>query len=98
MELILIKPNSTEWEYMWEWLDKHPINEGLEVPSVGMNEGEGWQYVGSFKEGVGSYKQGERVVHHLRHRKHPKINGVYTLTLSASESFTGDQIEKNFRL
>jgi len=91
MELILIKTDSEEWNYIWEWLSKHPINEGIENPSLALNEGEGWAY-------MGSYMQGERVIHTFRHRNHPITLGVKQVSLNASESFTKEQIAKKFRL
>ncbi len=91
MDLVLIIKDSPEWNYMWEWLHNHPINEGIEYPTFTLNEGEGWQY-------MGSYKQGERVLHTFRHRHHPKYNRVETVSVSASKELTEDQIEKKFKL
>lgn len=91
MELVLIKTESKEWEFMWNWLESHPINEDLEQPCVARHEDESWQYMGSFKEG-------ERVIHNFRHRNHPKTKTRLDLSLQASEALTEDQIEKTFRL
>ncbi len=91
MELALIDPSSTEWEFMWNWLASHPINEGLENPSVALNEGQAWQY-------MGSYKQKERVIHTFRHRNHPVTKGIKNLSVSASKELTPEQISKTFRL
>jgi len=91
MELILIKQDTAEWDYMWEWLSNHPLNEGLEEPSIAVNNGEGWQY-------MGSYKQDERVLHTFRHRQHPKYNKLETVSVSASKELTPEQIVKNFKL
>lgn len=91
MELILIEPNSTEWDYMWQWLNDHPINKDIEQPSLAMNEGEAWQYMGSFK-------QNERVIHQFRHRFHPVTQGRKDLSVKASDTFTKEQISKQFRL
>lgn len=63
--MIIVKRESPEWDYMWEWVSQHPINEGLEDSSTALNEGEAWQYMGSFK-------QGDKVIHEFRHRFHPK--------------------------
>lgn len=46
MELILIKENSPEWDYMWNWVYAHPINEGLQPSEV-----QQWQYKGSLRNG-----------------------------------------------
>lgn len=91
MELVLIEPNSPEWEYMWNWLAAHPMNEGLENPSEAMNNNEGWKYMGSFKKG-------ERVIHEFKHKNHPLNNQRKKLSVAASELFTIDQIKKSFKL
>lgn len=91
MELILIEPESPEWNYMWEWLANHPINDNLEEPSVALNENEGWQYMGSFK-------QDDKVIHEFRHRNHPITHTVQSLKLKASDNLTEDQIVKKFKL
>ena len=87
---ILIKIGSPEWEFMWNWLENHPINKGLENPTSATNDGENWMY-------MGSYKQGDRVIHELRHRDHPVTNSIQNLKLQASELFTKDQIQKTFK-
>lgn len=91
MELVLIEQGCPEWEYMWEWLSNHPINEGITNPSLAENEGEAWQY-------MGSYKQADRVLHSFRHRFHPITRGVKNLSLHASNLLTEDQIQKTFKL
>lgn len=91
MELILIEPNSPEWDFMWNWLSNHPINENIEEPSVAQNNGESWQYMGSFK-------QEERVIHEFRHRNHPATNLIQNLKVHASDAFTNEQIKKAYKL
>ena len=91
MELVLLEIGCPEWEYAWNWLQNHPINEGIEDPSIALNENESWQYTGSFM-------QGERVIHSFRHRCFPKGNYVKNLSVSASKTFTTEQIAKKFRL
>lgn len=91
MELILIEINSPEWDFMWKWLENHPLNQGIENPSQATNENESWQYMGSFK-------QGERVLHQFRHRNHPVTNKVESVSVNASKELTPDQIKKNFKL
>ena len=85
MEYIIIQPNSNEWNYMWDWLAKHPINENIDVPSVANYEGEVWQYMGSFK-------QDNKVIHSFRHRSHPLHGQRVDLHVQASESFNPDEI------
>jgi hypothetical protein len=91
MELVLIKPESNEWEYMWDWLANHPINDGIENPSLALHENQAWEYMGSFKEK-------ERIIHTFRHRHHPVTSGVKELKVSGSSSFKEEDIEKKFRL
>jgi hypothetical protein len=91
MELILIEPQSPEWNFMWNWLAKHPLNKDIPEPTVALNGEESWQYMGSFK-------QGDRVIHELRHRNHPTTNSIQSLKLEASPDFTKEQINKSFRL
>ncbi len=86
MELITVKRDTAEWLHMWLWLELHPINVDLDNPMECENEGETWQYMGSFKN------KG-KVIHEFRHRNHPKTNGVYTASLEASDTFSDDQIE-----
>ena len=88
MELILIKQDSAEWNYMWDKLASHPINEGIEDPSLAINEGEGWQYMGSLK-------QNERVIHQFRHRKHIKFGRREDISFNGSDNLTEADIEKH---
>lgn len=90
MELILIKPNSSEWEFMWKWLEDHPINKDIVEPSIALNNGEAWQY-------MGSWQNGDRIIHSFRHRKHPVTNYIQNVSVQGSESFTPDQIEKTYK-
>ena len=93
MELVIIEIGSPEWEYMWNWLSEHPINSGLEEPSIAKHpvSGEAWQYMGTFK-------QGERVIHELRHREHPITQKREGLKVQASGELTPEQIKKSFRI
>jgi len=91
MELVLIEPQSPEWDYMWNWLSQHPINENLSEPSIATNEGESWQYMGTFK-------QGDKYIHTLRHRNHPVTQNVMELNLNASAMLTDEQIVRKYRL
>jgi len=87
MEMVLIKEGSQEWERMWDMVANHPINEGIEHPSIAMNNGEGWQYMGSFK-------QADVIIHEFRHRDHQKFGRREYLKFSASKDITDDDIEK----
>lgn len=90
MEMLLIKNGSPEWERMWQKLADHPINKGLEEPTVALNpdNGEVWQYMGSFREGG-------HTIHEMRHRSHPNDNGErYLYKFAASSEISDDDIEK----
>lgn len=92
MDLVLVKIGSKEWDYMWEWLKNHPINEGIEEPTIALNDGESWQYLGSFMSG-------NRILHQFRHRSFPKGNYIKTLSVSGSKDFNPEiDIEKKFKL
>lgn len=89
MEMILIEPKSPEWEYMWNWLEQHPLNNDVEDKRLALNNGEAWQY-------MGSWRQGEKVIHEFRHRNHPTTQTVQKLSLKASTALTDEQISKKF--
>lgn len=90
MELVLIEPNSPEWEFMWNWLSSHPLNEGIEDPSTALNDGEAWQY-------MGSYKQKDKVISEFRHRNHPLTNRLSKLSVE-HPTFNDESITKKFKL
>ena len=93
MELVIVEIGSPEWEYMWNWLTAHPLNSGLEEPSVASHpeSGEAWQYMGSFR-------QGDRVIHEFRHRMHPVTQKREDLKVQASGELTPEQIKKSFKI
>jgi len=87
MEMVLIKKDSQEWNNMWDKLANHPINESIEEPSLAVNEGEAWQYMGSFR-------QDTRIIHEFRHRNHPRFQRREYIKFPASETFTDEDVEK----
>lgn len=86
MEMILIKTDSGEWNRMWDELASHPLNEGIEEPSLAVNEGEAWQY-------IGSYRQDKRIIHEFRHNLHPKYNQKEYLKFNSSELISDEDIQ-----
>lgn len=70
MEMLIIKRDSPEWNWMWSQLASHPLNEGIEESTVALNtlNGEAWQYMGSYRGKDGT------VVSEFRHRSHPFDN------------------------
>jgi hypothetical protein len=91
MDLILLT-TGPEWDYMWDWLAKHPINDNLSDPTLAMNNNEAWQYMGTITHD-------NRFIHQLRHRCHPMTNEVKELYLKASDGFKpNEEIVKTFKL
>lgn len=90
MEMILIREGSPEWEVMWNWLAAHPINAGLDDPSVGLNplNDEYWKYQGSYRGADGT------AVHEFLHRSHPKNNDFTELKVKSSPTLSADDIAK----
>lgn len=88
MEFVALKIDSPEWEYMWDWVANHPINKGIENPSLALNTdvNEGWQY-------MGSRRQNKIVIHELRHRCHPYSQKREDLKLRASENMNDNDIQ-----
>lgn len=91
MDLIFVKEDSAEWLFMWLTLELHEINKGIDEPCVAENQGETWQY-------MGSYRHNRKLIHSFRHRLHPKTNGVKEYSFEASDSFTDDQIDKKVKI
>ena len=91
MDLVLIKLDSPEWDFMWNWLENHPLNKGLDNPSLATNGSESWQYMGSLK-------QKNRLIHQFRHRNHPVTNSIQSISVQNSPAFTTEQIYKQHKL
>ena len=91
MDFILIKQDSTEWDYMWNWLEEHPINKGLDEPKTALNNGFEWEY-------MGSYMEGKKILHEFKHRQHPLTQELVKTSVSASKDFTTEQIAKSFKI
>jgi hypothetical protein len=88
MELVLIKPESNEWNYMWDWLASHPLNKDLSDPSTAMSEDqEVWQYMGSFR-------QNNQTIHEFRHRNHPVTKQREYLKVMCTQTMSDEDIEK----
>jgi hypothetical protein len=86
MEVVLLKPESPEWNEAWEWLGDHPVNDNIDNPKEALNEGEAWQYMGSMlKDGV--------LITDFRHRFHPKTDAMYKCSFK-HEVYD----EKNFQI
>ncbi len=87
MDIVIVEQGSPEWDDMWNKLNDHPLNEGLEQPKTAVNNGEAWQY-------MGSYRQGDKVIHSFRHRQHPRDNKRKDINFYASDKFNSEQISK----
>jgi hypothetical protein len=94
MEFFLIKPDSPEWEYMWGWLESHPLNEGYDEPSVCLNEatGDAWKYIWSFGD------SNNRLVHEFNHISHPNGNVEGNAFCPSSKNFSKDDIFKTIKI
>lgn len=90
MELVIIEKDTPEWDFIWSWLENHPINAGLEEPRTALNEGEAWQYMGSFRNK-------DKVVSEFRHRNHPETQSVYRASVS-HDTFNPDSIAKEIKI
>jgi len=90
MDIVLIKENSPEWNYMWETLAKHPKNEGLDEPSVANNplNDEKWKYRCSWRG------NDNKVIHEFFHRSLPTTNEPATYLFEASQNFNDNDINK----
>jgi hypothetical protein len=73
MEFVILKESSEEFGYMWDMLRLHPINGGLDEPCIALNEGEVWQY-------MGTYRNGDILISDFRHRCHPYSQELATAT------------------
>lgn len=91
MEFVLLDLESKEISYLWSYLELHPLNEGIDEPSVALHEGESWNYMGTFINK-------DKVIHTLRHLNHPRYNRIETISVRASSGFTQDQIVKTFKV
>lgn len=88
MRYIIIKEGTREWERIWEWLAEHPINKGIEDPTLAINEGEVWQYMGTF---VG---KDDVAISEFRHRMHPLDNSRKVLKMLHETSISNEDIEQ----
>lgn len=91
MKLVLLKPNSPEWDFAWNWVASHPLNEGIEDPSTALNEGQAWQYMGSY------YNGSDKLISEFRHRIHPKTGETQKLSIEHPE-FNIESFEKSYKL
>jgi len=92
MHFIIVEVGSKEWEHIWKWLENHPLNEGLENKASAPNEGEEWEYMGSYLNSDG------KCLHSVRHRFHPTSKRKEDLTLHASDEFSEEQIKVKKKL
>lgn len=91
MDFVVIDTNSQEWQYIWDWLSNHPINEGLEEPKEADNQGAKWEY-------IGSYMLGTSIIHEFLHQMHPKTQGLMKVSVEGSKDFTSEYIAEKYRL
>ena len=90
MEFVIIKTDSELWNSLWDELASHPINEGIEDPSIAMYSGHCWEYRGSFKHG-------NVLISDFLHRSHPNTHQLYRHAIRRETSNKLD-IQKTMRL
>lgn len=93
MELVFVKQDSLEWTYIWDFVEKHPINEGIEEPRVALNEGEVWQYMCTYAN-----KEKNKFIHEFRHKNHPNTNGVYFIRFNSENIITDGDVIKTIKV
>ncbi len=91
MDIVIIERDTPEWDYMWQWLESHPINEGIKDPRVAVNGNEAWQY-------MGSARQDNKVISEFRHRCHPKNNKVVKLSVNHLNKLNDEDIAKVIKI
>lgn len=90
--MISIKPESSEWERMWNWVADHPINKGLSEPSVAMSkDNKTWRYVDSFRNK-------NETVHQFIHENHPITNKAESICLISREVISDDEIQRSVQV
>lgn len=92
--VLLVKPDSHEWDYMWDELAKHKSSRNLPEPTVAENFGEVWQYMETQEHR--SFWSGKQFYHCFRHRLHP-VEGVNCrVRIPASRDFNRDETQFAF--
>jgi hypothetical protein len=86
MEFVILKRDSQEWINLWDRLSNHPINNGIEEPNVALNNGESWEY-------MGTYKNGDKLISEFRHRIHPAYDNIQRVVFEHDDDFDMDCIE-----
>lgn len=87
MKIVLLKLNSPEWEFAWNWVANHILNRGIDDPSTALNGGEAWQYIGSYWNGS------DKLISEFRHKNHPRTGQVHKLSVEHPE-FNPESFEK----
>lgn len=91
MEIVLIKTDSKEYEYLWDFIENHPLNKGIENPKVALNQDEHWRYIGTITDG-------KRYIHTVQHTCHPYDNQFKEVSIDASKDFDVSDITERFKL
>lgn len=76
----VVESGSAEWHRMWASLEK------LYGDTIAMNDGEAWQYLGTFQEPHCSSSPWR---HEFRHRDHP-VHGRLYVTPEVSQEFADE--------
>ncbi|OSN01291.1 hypothetical protein [Lonsdalea populi] len=92
--ILLVKPKSYEWHYMWSKLAKHESNRQLPDPTVADNGGEIWQYMETVETRFLWF--GKRYIHRFRHRLHPASDYAKNINVPASNTFNPNDSDNAF--
>lgn len=80
-----------EYDYMWNKIASHPVNEGLAEPTTAEHSVtyDAWEYMETLLTNRRFFGLvGGNAIHKFRHRNHPKTNTAIHLKVPASKSFS----------
>jgi hypothetical protein len=85
--LAAVQRDTAEWDYMWERLGQHSLNQDQERPTSCLHQDshEVWQYMGS------AYADG-RWSHQFRHRFHPATGQREYVNVPASLAWVRERV------
>ena len=89
IDLVLLKVGSPEFQWMWNEVANHPVNEGIEFPTISFNPEIDACWIYKY-----SIRRDNEVLHELIHMRHPITEDKYNLIINASPHFNEGDIEK----
>jgi hypothetical protein len=86
MEYIVLKQESPSWEWCWNWLNDNPINAGITDPSIALNDGNAWEYMGTVRnKGI--------AISSFKHNSHPFDNEQKNISVQHLDAIPNEDIE-----